>query len=227
MNSAIGREDTSKKEDRGEETTQAPQQTKDLLRSVVRQNWHGKAVAEDKVKSRNLVPAIESHIANITPFIDPIVYEMHCIPSIVSHSKYMSSEEFGKYLGLMESMAVGYTSTLDKEIAELVMIGVTAKARSIGGAERYHKRLLEDVESRIRFYRTGIDTRKNRIGVLYFKVKGHERSIFRFLRKGKIVRLNKRISVNARKVDSLSRKLNKFGAAKSIMEIKQKGRAKP
>jgi hypothetical protein len=224
--SAIDREGASKQEDRGDETAHAPQQTKDLLRSIVRQNWHGRIAAEDKVKSRNLVPAIESHIANITPFLDPIKYETHCVPSIISHSKYMSNEEFGRYLGLLEAMAVGYSSTLEKEIAELVMIGVTATARSISGAERYHKRLSEGIESRMEVYRSGIETRKNRMGSLYVKVKGHERSIFRFLRKGEIARLNRRINTNARAIESLSRRLNKFSTAKGVMSLRLKGRTR-
>ena len=84
-----------------------------MLKNVVRQNWRGKLEELDKVRGRALAAEMDSHLASIAKTIDPLDYEIFCVPNMISHSKHLSRDEFSRYLRLMEVMAEGYSSILE------------------------------------------------------------------------------------------------------------------
>ncbi len=205
MDSIIGRDISADSKDTGKVMTNS-----EMLKDVVRQHWHQKLDGTDKAKVKALANEIDIHLANITNVVDPLDYEIFCVPNMISHSKHMSRDEFDKYLRLMESMAYGYSSVFGSDVAGLALIGISSKAKNVSGVERYHKLLSAHVESKIKTYHSKIEKRKRHVDGLYFRVRTHERSILRFFRRGRISKLTRRIDYGIRRVESLNYKFDKF-----------------
>ena len=192
----------------------------DMLKGIVRQHWHDKLDSMDKINGKALATEIDMHLANITAIIDPLDYEVFCVPNMIAHSKHMSRDEFSRYLRLMESMAYGYSSIFGSDIAGLALIGISSKAKNVSGVERYHRLLSAHVESKIKTYHGKIEKRKRHVDGLYLRMKMHERSILRFFRKGKISMLTKRIDYGIRRVESLNYKFDKFNGVYRNIKLK-------
>lgn len=190
-----------------------------FLKDVIRRQWYD-AIGTDKVKSHATAAEIDLHIANMNALIDPLDYEIHCIPRIVSHSKQMQKEEFARYLKQIEALATGYSSMLGKELTGLLLIGLTTKARSTKGVEKYHKMLSDEIDGKIQLYGTRIERRKVRIDRLSLKAVSYRRGIFSFFRRGKVLMLNKRIYSTTRRVEALNKKFDRLNGIKMSMKAK-------
>jgi hypothetical protein len=182
----------------------------EILKGVVRQHWHDKLETMDKTRAKALSAGIDAHLANVAKSVNQLDYEVFCIPNIIYHSKHMSKEEFEKYLRLMEAMAVGYSSMFGNDVAGLALIGISSKAKNAGGIEKYHRLLSSRIETRMKIYRSRMDARRRSIDVLHSRLRIHNRSVFRFFRKGRIYSLSRRIDRSARGVDLLSCRLDRL-----------------
>lgn len=191
-----------------------------MLKGIVRQHWHDKLDSMDKIKGKALATEIDMHLANITAMVDPLDYEVFCVPNMIAHSKHMSRDEFSRYLRLMESMAYGYSSIFGSDIAGLALIGISSKAKNVSGIERYHRLLSNHVESKIKTYHRKIEKRKRHVDGLYLRMRTHERSILKFFRKGRISMLTRRIDYGIKMVESLNYKFDKFNGVYRNMKLK-------
>jgi len=190
-----------------------------FLRDVVRRQWKDAITGTDKTKCHATAQEIDVHIANMNALIDPLDYEIFCVPNIVSYSKHMQSEEFTRYLQHLEALAAGYSSMLGRDITGLVMIGMTSKARTVKSVERYHKMLYDEIDAKFIGYNTIIQKKKEHIDRLSLRVTKHRRSILGFFRRGKIRVLSSRIEHGKRKVDRLSKKLETLEGVKKAMKV--------
>ncbi len=194
--------------------------SEDLLKGIIRQNWHGQLDAAHKKSGKQLAEEIDAHLANMRPLINIIDYEVFCVPNIISHSKHMQKEELRRYLRLIESMAIGYTSTLGRDVASLAIIGLTSKAKDAGRIEKHYNDLSNDIESRLDRCSTMIDNRKRRVERLSAAVKIHQRSLLRFFRKGRIKRLKRMIEAGRRSVERLDLEFERINNTNLDMRAK-------
>lgn len=163
---------------------------------------------------------IETHISNISSVVDPIDYQMYCVPHIVSHSKHIGNkEEFTEYLRLIESMAVGYSALLSKEMTSFALIGLTAKARDVKSIEKYYRLLTNDIQSKIVFYESGLSRKRKRIVILSNRIQRHRRSLLRFFRKRRIARLGKKISLNEKQIEELENDFKRYRDLHERMKV--------
>ncbi len=205
MNTAI--EKATPNRDR--ERTQAESE---MLKDIVRRNWHGKLEIIDKSGTKNLAAEMEGHILNMSDLVDALDYEVFCVPNIISHSKHMSKEDFGKYLKLMEAMAEGYSAMFGRDIAGLALIGISSKAKNVNGVERYHKLLASHIESRANRYHSSIEKGKKRMDGIYLRMRSYERGLLRFFMRGKRDRLARRIDRGLERMYQLNSRYDRLNS---------------
>ena len=185
------------------------EENSETLKTVIRQHWKEKLETLDKSKSKHVAAEIESHLSNMHSIIDPIDYEAFCVPNIIQHSKHMPKEDFAAYLRIIESMAVGYSEHLGKDLTNLILIGVTAKGRSVPSAERYLAMLLNDVSKRANYYQIHINKRNKSVYALAGRLRAHNSSILRIFKGRKIAVLTKKIHSKNKEIDILKGRLDK------------------
>lgn len=193
-----------------------------FLKGMVRQQWASKlenSVA-DKQLSRQIVAGIERHISNMNGIVDQLDYELFCIPNIISHSKHMSEEELYRYLGLMESVAVGYSSMHGRHITSLLMVGLTAKAKNPAGIGKYYRAVSNKVESKLQAYNSILEKRKVRIGRLSILAKRNGSGIFRIFRRKRVAAINQRIDLGMRRMESLNSKVGAITDTQRSMKLR-------
>ena len=181
-----------------------------FFKNVVRQHWEGKLATMDKTKSKHVAAEIESHLSKMNPHIDKLDYEIFCVPNIIAHSKHITKEELQDYLKLLESLAVGYSSTLGRELTSLVLIGLTSKARNSASAERYYKSLTGYVQGRVTRYESAIDRKRKRVHGLSMLLQREQSSLLRLFRRRRIQVLSKKIDVNIKDIEALTMKLQTY-----------------
>lgn len=200
----------------------------DTLKTIVRQHWKDKLVEVEKTKGKHIAVALDAHVANMNSILDPIDYEAFCIPNIIQHSKHMQKEDFSTYLKLIESIAIGYSNHLGKDLTGLILIGVTAKGRSVGSAERHLGTLVNNLNGKVAYYQSHLRKRSRRIEIMSSKLKIHQSSILRFLRKRKINVLTRRITLTNKEVQILNEKVAKYNALLAkINSVASKPPSKP
>ncbi len=179
----------------------------DTLKTIIRQHWKETLDGIDKSKSKTIAMELETHISSMNSVVDPMDYEAFCIPNIIQHSKHMSKEEFSTYLRLIESMAIGYSDHLGKELTNLVLIGVTSKGRSATSAERYLALLLKDINNRANYYQLHINKRSRHVYALSSRLRAHQSSILRVFKRRRIRHLSKTISSKNREIEIMKDRL--------------------
>ncbi|MHB1829782.1 MAG: hypothetical protein ACYCO0_00105 [Candidatus Micrarchaeaceae archaeon] len=194
--------------------------SEDFLKGIIRQNWHGQLDTADRKKGRQLAAEIDAHILNMRSLINAIDYEVFCIPNIVSHSKHMQAEELCRYLRLIESMAIGYSSTLGRDVASLAIIGLTSKAKSASSIEKHYNALSNEIESRLDRCGVMIEKRKRKVERLSAAIKVHQRSFLRFFRKGRIAYLKKRADAGRKRIERLDQEFESINNINLDMRAK-------
>jgi hypothetical protein len=155
---------------------------------------------------------MESHILNIADLVDALDYEVFCVPNIISHSKHMSKDEFGRYLRLMEAMAEGYSAIFGSDMAGLALIGISFKAKNATGVEKYHKLLTSRIESRANKYHFSIEKGKKHMDGIYLRMRSYERGFLRFFTRGKREKLAKKIDRGLDRMRRLNGKYDRLSA---------------
>jgi hypothetical protein len=193
-----------------------------ILMNVVRQHWENKLEGMDMMKSRHVSSEIDLHLSNINGIIDKLDYEVYCVPSIVSHSKHMQTNEFREYLRLIESMAIGYSAVFGKDITGLILIGLTSKARNVGSAEAYFAGLSDRLSSKLKIYDALIKKHKEDSDSLSREFIRHKSSIFRFIRKKHIYELKSRMDAKAKKLRKLNNKAERINNVRIRLSMRAK-----
>ncbi|MDE1834310.1 MAG: hypothetical protein KGH64_03150 [Candidatus Micrarchaeota archaeon] len=198
----------------------------DALKNVIRQHWMEKLDVLEKAKgSKHVSVALETHLSNMAAITDPIDYEAFCVPNIIQHSRHMGKEDFDTYLKLLESMAIGYSNHLGKDLTGLLLIGITSKGRSISSARRYHTILVNEIGGKVSKYQERINRKTKTIETMSKRLQLHQRSIFRFLKKRKITALAKKINAKHSKMDYYKQRLDQYNAM--LIKIKETAKAPP
>ena len=194
LNSISARQDKA-----GQAATSGNYIAADLLRNVVRRNWRSKLSGMEREKEAALADELESHLKNMSAYVDQIDYEVFCMPNIISHSRLMQQGEMRKYLGIIESMACGYSDWLGKDLTGIAMIGISSKAKNAKDLEKYHKGLSHRYESKMANLNAIIERHSTSIGKLQSKLKKEERSLFAIFKRKRLTRLRSRLSsINGR-----------------------------
>ncbi|MDE1822827.1 MAG: hypothetical protein KGH69_02970 [Candidatus Micrarchaeota archaeon] len=191
-----------------------------ILKSVIRNNWQSKMDASERHVNKKLLEEIEQHASNMYGILNGYDYEALCIPNIMANAKHMSKEDFRTYLRLMESMAIGYSNLLDREIANLLMIGLTSKTRNLGSAQRYFELLSKDIEQRVGIYNRIIERHGRKSDAMLARLKTTERNIFRIFMKRRIRVIKKAISKSASKKQRFEEK--KIRYSKLMSDVRQR-----
>ncbi|MCL4364793.1 MAG: hypothetical protein M1569_03980 [Candidatus Marsarchaeota archaeon] len=180
-----------------------------FLKGMVRQQWVSKLenIISDKQTGKQMVAYMEAHISNMGGIIDPLDYEVFCIPQIISHSRHMTKGELYKYLCVLESVAVGYSSIHGKNTACLLMIGLTAKAKNLGCAEKYYQNVSDNMGSKITVCNGLIEKRQARIMRLSGMADRYSKGIFRIFRRRKIATIMRKIDKNRKVAESLNKRM--------------------
>ncbi len=117
------------------------------LRKVVRDGW--RRGLQEHQKSNGTVEAIELHAGRMGRMFDTTEYEAYCVPNILEHMKYMSLVEARSYMSALERLGGVYKQMYGSELAGLLMIGVSKKAKDVGAVARNLDSITGAIKARI------------------------------------------------------------------------------
>ncbi len=199
-----------------------------FFKNVVRQHWEGRLTTQlDKTKSKYVAAEIESHLARINPHVDKLDYEIFCVPNIIAHSKHITREELQDYLKTVESLAVGYSSTLGRDLTSLALIGLTTKARNSTSAERYYHSLTGYVQGKVTRYESVIDRRRRRLYGMSMLLQREQKGLLRFFKKKRIQVLSRKIESGIKDIEGLTMKLQTYSNVSVSMRERASAPATP
>jgi len=167
-------------------------------------------------KSNGTVEALELHAGRMGRLFNNTEYEAHCIPNILEHSKYMSAVELRNYAATMERLGGVYKQLYGNEVAGLLLIGVSKKARDTNSVDRYLRSITDFIERKSTRQVRLSEKEAAALRTLSTRLYIRQRGILKFLRKGEIAILSSvvedkkgRLRVHARRIARYSSMLGK------------------
>jgi hypothetical protein len=191
----------------------------DILKQVIRENW--RAGLGESIKINKAVAGIyDEHAAAMRKMLNSIDYELHSMPNIVTNTKKMRKDEITLYLSSIEAIALGYYDMLDTDLTNLILIGLSHKAKDLKTVSKYLTLLTAEIERRINAYKGRATRESTRLDALYGELKVNEKGILRIFRRRKITRLRGRTNTRAFRLTRLRVKENKY--SELLANVKQK-----
>ncbi|MEM0201284.1 MAG: hypothetical protein QXD23_02660, partial [Candidatus Micrarchaeaceae archaeon] len=129
----------------------------EALRRVIKETWRGKLLENSDPKSAISLQLLDEHVAKMEVLLKNLDYEAICMQNIISNSKHMTTPELRSYLTFIEKLAVGYQNIFTPEITDIILIGLTSKARDLRSIKKYHELLIYGIENKVNSYGTRIN----------------------------------------------------------------------
>jgi len=182
----------------------------EILRKVIKESWRGKL--PDGQKSGISSEILEGHAVRMGRMMGTLDYEALCMPNVTVNARHMSAIELRDYVSLIERLAAGYQQHLGNNITDVILIGLTFKAKDIGSARRYYDLFVSDMEQRLASCVKISD--KEAVSLRDLSTELHKRNSgpLRFLRKREIQLLNSAVVSKRKRISRLSRRIGKYSS---------------
>ncbi len=174
------------------------------LRRIIKETWRGKLLETADPKSAVSLQLLDEHVAKMEVLLKNLDYEAICMQNVISNAKHMTTPELKSYLAFIEKLAVGYQNIFTPEITDIILIGLTAKARDLRSIKKYHESLISGIEKKVGSYSSRMSKEEKALNQIARELNKKNKGIFKFLRTGEI-RLMQRIITNKK------RRLTKYG----------------
>ncbi|MCL5008388.1 MAG: hypothetical protein M1156_00670 [Candidatus Marsarchaeota archaeon] len=175
---------------------------------VVRAAWR-KSVP-DHQKNNGVVETLEVHSGRMGKLLDTAEYEAFCVPNILEHLKYMSAVELRNYTAAIEKLGAAYKQVYGDEIAGLLLIGISKKARDTDAVNRYLNSVIERMKHRTKVHMKLSDEEAASLRKLSAQLYKSRKGVLRFLKKGEIAILCESIEQGKKRIRLHSRKLARY-----------------
>ena len=199
----------------GDSTKVTPQNSYefDLFKKVVKDSWRSNLV-EGKSDPKNLqtIQLLDEHSAKMEMLLKNLDYEAICMQNIISNSKHMSIPELKNYLTLIEKLAVGYQHIFTSDITDIILIGLTSKARDLKSIKKYHESLLSGIESNLNSYNGKSSKEEKMLNQIAMELHKRNKGVFKFLRKGEIKLLEKIITSKKRRIVKYTKRISTYSS---------------
>ncbi len=190
----------------------APQRYEDqVLKRVIKESWRGKLQGTQSTNGQ--AELLESHAIKMEQITDSYDYESFCMNNLIGNAKNMTALELKAYLSYIEKLALGYRhyeQRMGTNITDLLLIGLTIKARDLRSMRIYYDKLFGSLEKQIDRYvaqsaRTAKSLRDDN-ELLYRKENSF---ITRIFGKGEIELLKQRVASKRKRITKLSRRVER------------------
>ncbi|MGC8479116.1 MAG: hypothetical protein ACP5M9_00390 [Candidatus Micrarchaeia archaeon] len=182
----------------------------EAMRKVIKESWRGKLLDNSEPKTAGTLQLLDEHAAKMEVLLKNLDYEAICMQNIIINSKHMSLPELRSYLLFIEKLAVGYQSIFTPDITDIILIGLTSKARDLRSIKKYHESLISGVEKNVVKYSSRISKEEKALNQIAAELNKKNRGIFKFLRKGEIRIMQRIITSKKRKLSKYNNKSKKY-----------------
>ncbi len=192
------------------------------LNKLLKDSW--RANLEDQSRlNKHPLSVFEDHALNMRDLLNAYDYEIFSIPNIISHSKQMSKGEIKAYISSLEAIAFGYRYKFDSELTNLLLTGLTLKAKDFKTIARYYTSLLDDLERNLARYQKELGKENKKFDTLVVELKSNESSLLRFLKKKRIVLLRRVIARRTIKIKRIQKRAVRYEWLIKTMSSKVNG----
>lgn len=151
-----------------------------------------------------------------------------CMQNIAANSKNMSREEFQAYARTLQALTIGYKSRFGKNLATMIMVGITAMARDSRSTKKYLDGMLGGLSVRASAYDTRIAERSRKAETLSSTLKKRSTIVGRIFRRGEMKLLASGIDNHKEKIAKIASRKAKYEAlAAQLKKIAEPQPAKP
>jgi hypothetical protein len=152
-----------------------------------------------------------------------------CMQNVAANSKHMSREEFQAYARTLQALTMGYKTRFGKNLATVIMVGITAMARDSRSAGTYLNDMLGGLSTRANTYNARIQERSRKADDLSRTLTKKQSSIIaRIFGRGEIGLLTLGVSNHKEKITALEKRKAKCEKlASTIKGIANPQPAKP
>ncbi len=183
----------------------------DILRKVVKDSWRGKLLDEKtEPHGSATIQLLDEHAARMEVLLKNLDYEAICMQNIIGNSKHMSIPELRSYLAFIEKLAVGYQHIFTTDITDIILIGLTSKARDLKSIKKYHEKLVSGIEKNLTTYTSKSSKEERVLNQIATELHKKNKGIFKFMRKGEITLMQKVINSKKRKLNRYSKRINNY-----------------
>ncbi len=183
----------------------------DILRKVIKDSWRGKLLSDKtEPKSAATVELLDEHAAKMEVLLKNLDYEAICMQNIISNSKHMSIPELRSYLMFIEKLAIGYQHIFTTDITDIILIGLTSKARDLKSIKKYHESLVGGIEKNLSRYTGRSSKEEKALNQIAAELHKKNKGVFKFLRKGEITLMQKAINSKRRKLTRYTKRINGY-----------------
>jgi hypothetical protein len=181
----------------------------DILKSVIRENWKERIGTSEKL-NKAMLNALDEHVNSMRVLLNTLDYEVLGMPNVVVNSKKMQRTEVAAYLAAIEAMAYGYTNLFGRELTNVIMIGLSYKAKDLNTASNYMGLLTNEVEKRAGSYTVKIGRESKSLERTSIQLRRAQSGLLRFFRGKKMIRLRKKIQKSSTSINRLKMKRSKY-----------------
>jgi hypothetical protein len=180
------------------------------LRRIIKETWRGKLLETSDPKSVISLQLLDEHVAKMEVLLKNLDYEAICMQNVISNAKHMTTPELKSYLTFIEKLAVGYQNIFTPEITDIILIGLTAKARDLRSIKKYHELLISGIERKVGSYNTRMSKEEKALNQIARELNKKNKGIFKFLRSGEIQLMQKIINNKKRKLTKYGKKTSNY-----------------
>ncbi len=193
-----------RKENVGGKTAQLPVGgtfESEILKRVIKESWRDRLPETSKQKDDEVVFMLDQHASKMHKVLGSFDYEVLCMPNIMANSRNMTRKELAHYLAFLEALAVGYLYKFDNEFVNLLLAGLTLKAKTLSGLMKHFESFLTLLEGRLNIYRSRAEKESRSLESICSELESMESSLLRrIFKKGDIRMLRLRTRRKAMRI---------------------------
>ncbi len=178
------------------------------MRRIIKESWR-KTLPEIQ-RNNGTEEVLDSHASRMGQMLNNYDYEAICMQNVIANTKHMNMGELKAYLSTIERLAAGYQQRVGDELANVIIIGITTKAKDLQIAQRYYQTLVSGVERVLSRSVAASEQEAKSLRTFSAILYSKETSIFRFFKKGEIGLLRSVVATKRRRITKLSRRIERY-----------------
>ena len=183
----------------------------DIMRKVIKESWRGKLLDQKaEPSSVATIQLLDEHAAKMEVLLKNLDYEAICMQNIIGNAKHMSVPELRSYLIFIEKLAVGYQHIFTSDITDIILIGLTSKARDLKTIKKYHESLISGIEKSLSKYTKKSSKEEQLLNEVATELHKKNRGVFKFLRKGEISLMQRVLKSKKKKLTKYSKRIGNY-----------------
>jgi hypothetical protein len=159
------------------------------IRRIVSNGWESRLNVDRNTKS-----IITGHVLRMRDILGSFAYEISGVHNLINNSQNLSHADLQHYTKRLEAIAFGYKEILGSRLTSTIVSGITSDAKDTTTVSKQCDYMLDLLARRMKTSESKAKKFEERTESMLLRLRYMESGIFRFLKRGKIHTMRRKIS---------------------------------